>query len=211
MAWVTSVRGLLTYAVLVRLITITLLLAASSRVPSFDKSAFLLLPPSHHYLEPFVRWDTLYFVKIAFRGYQNEQELAFTPGLPLVMRIVGMGIRLAKGQSGAVEVPDVVMGGLVACFIAGVGATLALYKYVRLNDLQTLANISPQALPRAHTRQVLRTPRRQSIPHSRIPSNSQCRTLHRSVLSAVHVRRDAVLPSTEVDLSFVVLVCWEYL
>lgn len=206
MAWVSSVRGLLACAVLVRIITISLLLVASSRVPSFDKSALLLLPPSHQYLEPFVRWDTLYFVKIAVKGYQNEQELAFTPGLPLVMRVVGMGIRLVKGESGPVEVPDVVMGGMVACFIAGVGATLALYTYVRTNDLEDLPHISPQAVPRAHARQVLLAPHRQSIPHPRIPSDSQCRTLHRGVLSALHLCRDAVLPTTQVDPRVVVLV-----
>ena len=40
--------------------------------------------------EGFVRWDAVYFLKLAERGsYAYEQEFAFFPGLPILMRALG--------------------------------------------------------------------------------------------------------------------------
>jgi hypothetical protein len=39
-------------------------------------------------VKPFVRWDAIYFLSIAERGYVYEQEHAFFFGLPLLMRMV---------------------------------------------------------------------------------------------------------------------------
>lgn len=36
----------------------------------------------------FVKWDAVYFVKIAECGYQFEDQLAFFPGFPLIVRIL---------------------------------------------------------------------------------------------------------------------------
>lgn len=123
-------RPVLTFVsggIAVRLATLTLLFLASRVVPSFDTSALVLLPATHHYLEPLVRWDTLYFANIAVRGYLNEQEMAFMPGLPVVMHLAGRGVRWAGG-GGPVEVQEAVIGGVLATAMAGIAATVALYK-----------------------------------------------------------------------------------
>lgn len=111
----------------VRLATLALLFLASRVVPSFDTSALVLLPTTHHYLEPLVRWDAFYFANIAVRGYVNEQEMAFMPGLPAVMHLAGRGVRWVSG-GGPVEVQDAVLGGVLATAVAGIAATVALYK-----------------------------------------------------------------------------------
>lgn len=36
---------------------------------------------------PFVRWDALYQLDIALNGYRSEQQLAFFPGYPMVIRL----------------------------------------------------------------------------------------------------------------------------
>lgn len=119
-------------ALLTRLLTSTLLLLLhSAGLPSFDASAAPLLPsPRDAWLTPFLRWDTLYFASVATRGYAREQELAFAPGLPGVMRAAGWGVVWAEGRGGAAEVGvrEVMMGGIVVSWVAGVGAVLALYK-----------------------------------------------------------------------------------
>lgn len=43
----------------------------------------------------FVRWDAVYFLDIAeTRGYRNEQNAAFLPGLPLLVSLLASGERL---------------------------------------------------------------------------------------------------------------------
>lgn len=42
----------------------------------------------HNILTPFTRWDSIYFLSISERGYIYEQEYAFFPGLPMMMRLM---------------------------------------------------------------------------------------------------------------------------
>ncbi|KAH8083507.1 GPI mannosyltransferase 2 [Filobasidium floriforme] len=93
-------------------------------------------------LEPFVKWDNLYFAQIAVRGYQHEQELAFMPIWPLVMRWSGMAVQklrllLAVGsstqygssQTGALlGINDVVLGGVIVTNIVSVLNVVAFQK-----------------------------------------------------------------------------------
>ena len=115
-----------------RLLTSTLLLALHSLLPAFDSSAQPLLAPDPRarWLEPFLRWDALYFASIATRGYRYEQELAFSPGLPGAMHLAGRAVGWIEGGGweGQVGVREAVVGGVVVSWAAGVGAVLALYK-----------------------------------------------------------------------------------
>jgi hypothetical protein len=95
-------------------------------------------------LEPFVKWDNLYFTQIAIRGYQHEQELAFMPVWPLVMRWSGIAVQklrllLAIGsttqsqyvssQSGVLlGINDVVLGAIIVTNIVSVLNVVAFQK-----------------------------------------------------------------------------------
>jgi phosphatidylinositol glycan class V len=37
--------------------------------------------------KPFVRWDAVYFLDIARNGYSSEQQFAFFPGYPILIRV----------------------------------------------------------------------------------------------------------------------------
>ena len=58
-------------------------------VPAFDKSASEILARNDLWLEGLLRWDALHFERIARDGYTFEQEFAFMPALPRVMRFFG--------------------------------------------------------------------------------------------------------------------------
>jgi phosphatidylinositol glycan class V len=38
---------------------------------------------------PLVRWDAIWFLDIGMHGYRVEQQYAFLPGLPYLMRYIG--------------------------------------------------------------------------------------------------------------------------
>ena len=50
-------------------------------------------------LTPFARWDSIYFLKIAHDGYQWEQQYAFFPLYPLLMRHLASLLSLITGWS----------------------------------------------------------------------------------------------------------------
>lgn len=89
----------------------TTLLKLASRLGPFDSSSE-------------ERWDTVYFLKIAREGYQYEQQAAFMPGLPVLMRTAG---RFSDHNA--------LLSGMVWSAIAGVGAALCLYKYVKSSGI----------------------------------------------------------------------------
>lgn len=88
-----------------------LLIAAGSSVSApYDTSTSLLSPLSGSFNESvfdlptrLTRWDAIYFVQVARRGYHFEQEWAFGSGLPALIALFAKGklpfiIPLFRGQ-----------------------------------------------------------------------------------------------------------------
>jgi phosphatidylinositol glycan class V len=78
-----------------------LLIAAGSPGPGYDTSTSLILPPPsssnedaplppalHYVFSKLTRWDAIYFVQAAHRGYRFEQEWAFGWGFSRLIAFV---------------------------------------------------------------------------------------------------------------------------
>ncbi|BGP34421.1 ER membrane glycoprotein subunit of the GPI transamidase complex-like protein [Rhodotorula toruloides] len=122
------IRTIVTASLALRCLTSLLLLLVFSLVPCFDASAATLSHPVSPYLQPFVRWDTVYFVNIALEGYTHEQRAAFMPGLPKLMRAGGEGIRWLRSGKGAANGDDVVLAGMAASAMATTTAAVVLHR-----------------------------------------------------------------------------------
>jgi phosphatidylinositol glycan class V len=75
-----------------------LVIAAVAPGPGYDTSTGLAASPDesgrlpavlHHILEKLTRWDAIYFVKVADRGYLYEQEWAWGWGFT---RAIALGV-----------------------------------------------------------------------------------------------------------------------
>lgn len=81
-----------------RLVCVGVLVGMSHVQQAFDTSGSLVFQTMHtdgcpsvweSWAVPFVRWDTVYFVAVAAKGYAYEQMLAFQPGIVGVLRLAG--------------------------------------------------------------------------------------------------------------------------
>lgn len=111
-----------------RLIITSLLQLFASVVPLFDVSPNAILPPQS-FLQPFVRWDVVWFVNIARRGYYaHEQETAFAWGWLGVIRWTGKFVEaVTERRITGEEAWAFVLGGVMASWSAGIAATILLY------------------------------------------------------------------------------------
>lgn len=120
---------LITLSILIRIITLVYLYLAKFIIPTFDPQAQPFFPFHLRHYETFARWDTLHFIRIAKAGYTIDQELAFMPGLPFCMRILGKLIQAGRQRQGELLVTmEVLGGGIISAGIAGTLAILVLYK-----------------------------------------------------------------------------------
>ena len=119
--WHFHVRLIVTLAILSRFLARSLL-ALLSDLPCFDSSHQLLYDPAL----PTLRWDAVHYSSIALNGYNFEQQLAFQPGLPAIMRLTGEVVRFVTG--GDIAVKHVVIGGELVNSLALVEASVMLYK-----------------------------------------------------------------------------------
>ena len=77
-------------------------------------------------LRPLVRWDAIYYLDITEHGYRYEQQFAFFPGLPYLIRYL---VKLAfADQFVCPRIAFIVTGVLISniCFVS---AALALYRW----------------------------------------------------------------------------------
>lgn len=73
-------------------------------------------PFSQLILKPFTRWDSVYYITIALRGYQKEHYYVFYPFYPFLLRYMGMFIQF----SGMPALESVILGGILLntlCYI----------------------------------------------------------------------------------------------
>lgn len=86
-----------------------LIVAACSPGPGYDTSGSLIetsqdgqLPLALRYLvSKLVRWDAIYYVKVASRGYVYEQEWAFGWGFTGLIRLCTTGKKHEKSKQNA--------------------------------------------------------------------------------------------------------------
>lgn len=193
------IRSLIILSISIHLLTTLLLALSPSLLPSFDSSSSLLVSAR---LEPFLRWDTVYFASIALHGYQHEQQLAFMPGLPGLMRVGG---GLVAWLTGAKELgtDHVVVAGACMAMVAGIAAVVTLYQYVpRPRYRPTRADPHLPPLPQPHPLPLtfpplLRAPRLPPLPPLSLSSDPAFGSLYRTLLGPLYLSRHAPLDEEE--------------
>ena len=128
-----KLRHILLLSLALRLLTLSCLAILPHLIRPFDTS-HLLLDRAHHGTTNVdattpgtLRWDAIHYASIALNGYEYEQQLAFSPTLPFLMRHSGNLIAWNTGQSG-LGVREVVWGGVTLDVLASLGATSVLYQ-----------------------------------------------------------------------------------
>lgn len=122
--WLDTLQ-ILSLALLVRLLTTLTLWLVPLHLPAFDKSADAVLPPQDRWIQGFLRWDALYFLKIAEEGYTRENEFAFMPALPAVMRGLGM----AWEERWMPSVKGMLLPAVVFANVAALGAAVLFHRF----------------------------------------------------------------------------------
>lgn len=96
-------------------------------------------------LATFTRWDAAHYLNIARRGYAEDMELAFLPGLPALLRACADRLERGLGLVG-MRLPDgahLIVAGVAMNSVAAVAACLALYELscaVLQSEAQALAS-----------------------------------------------------------------------
>jgi phosphatidylinositol glycan class V len=86
-----SWKTALLVAVTSRVVILTLGIVSNAIVPDYDLSTAISLRCDGLLcgaLSSFVRWDAVYFVEIAENGYLYEQNMAFFPLYPWIVRLL---------------------------------------------------------------------------------------------------------------------------
>ncbi len=107
-------------------------------VPAFDSSAGLLnssgKDSGYSLWHPFLRWDSLYFADIARHGYRFEQELAFLPVWPAMLRVSGFlvsNVSYLFGLGTTIMTDgNLVVGATLTTILCSVLSSVVLYKSV---------------------------------------------------------------------------------
>ncbi|KAJ2478632.1 ER membrane glycoprotein subunit of the GPI transamidase complex-like protein [Coemansia sp. RSA 2131] len=132
------------YALLSRAASLILGIVSSAIVNDYDASAQLVLAPATTYLAQalrslahvVLRWDALYFVHIAGNGYVYEQEHAFFPLLPILMRTLTQTVLRPLVAVGGEQAVLTVAGCIIssACFVAAAVTLYTLGQHTLRNE-----------------------------------------------------------------------------
>lgn len=123
-------RRILRWSITRQLSVLALMLLTSLLVPPFDDSGRLLLERGSRSrllartALPFTQWDTLHFLGIAKDGYATEQQFAFMPGVPLLLRFFGHRL----GTSHRFDAAEAVLGVSLVANCISVCLPLVLYR-----------------------------------------------------------------------------------
>jgi hypothetical protein len=83
-----------------------------------------VMPSTEWLLEPWQRWDTLYYQAIAERGYGSFQSSTFAPPLyPMLMRWIGWAVG-----------GDSLLGGIIVSNLAYLAALIYFYRLTRMES-----------------------------------------------------------------------------
>lgn len=120
---------LLSVSFVSRLLTVALMFLNGFTASEFDTStaAWFANESKFTALKSLVSWDAVYFLFIAENGYFAEQQFAFFPGYPLMIRVVARLISF-------VSIDGLVLCGVFVSNLFFILATRALYRY-QLDDL----------------------------------------------------------------------------
>ncbi|KAJ1897305.1 ER membrane glycoprotein subunit of the GPI transamidase complex-like protein [Coemansia sp. IMI 209127] len=127
------------YAILSRLVALLLGIASNAVINDYDSSASLILPTKssagqgggiRRLAQVVVHWDAFYFTHIAESGYVYEQEHAFFPLLPLLMRLLSRTVLVPLESRVGPQLALVVAGVLISN-VSFVLASTTLYKLGR--------------------------------------------------------------------------------
>ena len=75
------------------------------------------------FLRPFTRWDAAHYMNIASEGVRRDLELAFLPGYPAVVRVLGTWLRRFEWLGRA---DSFVLSALIVNFVCFIASTLVL-------------------------------------------------------------------------------------
>lgn len=124
-----AVTHLMLLVVALRVATALVAFFVNVTFPLDRPEQFTMLGATHHFLDPFARYDSGWYYGIAARGYEwvegGRNNLAFFPAYPWLMGVVG---RLFGGTQG-----DLYFGGLVVSWLASVVAAGFVYATARLD------------------------------------------------------------------------------
>ncbi|KAI9506725.1 GPI mannosyltransferase 2 [Coemansia spiralis] len=129
-------------AALSRVIVLLLGIASNTAINDYDSSASLVLPAEHSVVQRATRrlaqttlhWDAFYFTHIAGSGYVYEQEHAFFPLLPLLMRLLAHTVFVPL-EAWIGRQLALVLAGIVISNVSFVLAAATLYKLALLYAL----------------------------------------------------------------------------
>ncbi|CAO3628517.1 unnamed protein product [Mucor fragilis] len=129
-------------AITSRLVTIGLAIATYFFTGSYDSSGEIQLEASAKcVLNVFLRWDALYFLHIAEKGYVYEQETAFFPVMPLLAKLLANTVFLPlQGLLG--NRYTLLLSGVTVANVSFVLAAGALYSTTKNKQLAYVSSIA---------------------------------------------------------------------